>query len=106
MIGVLAWGERVPENEDEDDEGKDKPAHDRVEPIFADAETGESSDEDEDESRKPDGGGFDRIQKDAGPGMPLQTYLPKREGLAAKFSPSLTPVHGFCPSCGVIRERP
>ena len=36
-------------------------------------------------------GDYDRIKANAGPGMPLNTYLPKSRDLEAKLSPSLTP---------------
>ena len=35
--------------------------------------------------------GFDTIDPQGGPGMPLTTYLPKRSVLIAKLEPSLTP---------------
>ena len=44
------------------------------------------------------GAGYDRIEANGGPGMPLKTYLPKQDDLSAeledakaKLSPSLTP---------------
>ena len=47
--------------------------------------------ETEEDLPKDDGGDFDRIKEDGGPGMPLNTYLPKEERLAAKLRISLTP---------------
>ena len=39
---------------------------------------------------------YDRIEKDGGQGMPLNTYHPKAEqDLKAMLSPSLTPIGGF-----------
>ena len=59
-------------------------------PDGAVAETSDDSDEGEDESRKRNEG-FDRIDENAGPGMPLTTFLPKEDTLVAKMRPSLTP---------------
>ena len=75
------------------------------EPVSAVVETGEASDEGEDNLPEQFRGGFDRIKENGGPGMPLGAYIPKGEGLAAKFSSSLTPFDCFGPSCGVAREQ-
>ena len=43
------------------------------------------------ETGEEHGGDYDRIKANAGPGMPLESYLPKSQDLEAKLSPSLTP---------------
>ena len=86
-FGVFKWADKVEgviEDADEDDEDVVAPAHGAV------AETSDESDEGEDETRKQNGG-FDRIDHNAGPGMPLTTFLPKEDTLVAKIRPSLTP---------------
>ena len=83
--GILARGKRVDDSavaetgETEDDSEV--------------AETGEDSGESEDDPPNRYGG-FDSIKEDAGPGMRLGTYLPKRIDLATKINDSLTPSDG------------
>ena len=76
--GILARGEPVASGEpvvlgeDFEDGGEEAAADDS-----AVAETGEDSDESEDDAPKPFGG-FDRIEEQAGPGKRLECYLPKK----------------------------
>ena len=85
--GILARGQTVVSGEpcisrkDFGDGGEEAAADDS-----AVAETGEDSDESEDDAPKPFGG-FDRIEEEAGPGKRLECYLPKNCLLYTSPSP-------------------
>ena len=58
------------------------------------SEAGEDFGDSEDE--RPDRvGGFDSIEENAGPGMRLETYLPKGKNWSATFKASLTQSHSL-----------
>ena len=50
-------------------------------------------------------GGFDSIETEAGPGMPLRTYLPKDIDLTEKFRESLTPSNRWAAVAATHNDR-
>ena len=78
LTGILARGPPVVSGEPEvsvnfEDGGEEAAADDS-----AVAETDEDSDESQEDDRPKGFGGFDAIKEEGGPGMRLNTYLPKR----------------------------
>ena len=68
------------------------------------SETGEDFGDDENEP--PDRvGGFDSIDENAGPGMRLETYLPKGTNWSATFEASLTQSHSLAPVAATHSDR-
>ena len=84
--GILARGKKVGDSADADAvKDGDVPKQ---------SETGEGFGDSEDE--RPDRvGGFDSIEENAGPGMRLDTFLPKGKHWSATFKASFTETHSL-----------
>ena len=94
--GILARGDKV------GDSAVAEKVKDGGDPTTS--ETGEDFGDNEDEP--PDRvGGFDSIEENAGPGMRLETYLPKGNNWTEKFGASFTQSHSLAPVVATHCDR-